>query len=48
MGVLGLDYKFTDAPVNLSLDWAPILFVNGYDNGFRGAYGALSARYTLK
>lgn len=23
VGVLGLDYKFTDAPINLALDWRP-------------------------
>lgn len=48
MGVLGLDYKFDNAPVNLSVDWMPIFFVNGYGNGFGGGYGALSARYVLK
>ncbi|MBK9337131.1 MAG: hypothetical protein IPM98_11355 [Lewinellaceae bacterium] len=49
MGVLGLDYKFADAPVNLSLDWVPIFFIGGgYYDGIRGGYGALSARYTLK
>lgn len=26
-GVLGLDYKFTDAPINLSLDWKPAIEV---------------------
>ncbi|EOR95119.1 : hypothetical protein [Arcticibacter svalbardensis MN12-7] len=24
-GVLGLDYKFSDAPINLSLDWKPAI-----------------------
>lgn len=24
-GVLGLDYKFADAPINLSLDWKPAI-----------------------
>lgn len=47
MGALGLDYKFANAPVNLSVDWLPIFFVNGYGNGFGGGYGAFSARYTL-
>lgn len=47
LGVLGLDYKFANAPVNLSVDWIPAFFLNGFDNGFGGGYGALSARYTL-
>jgi hypothetical protein len=46
-GVLGLDYKFEDIPLNLSVDWIPTFFVNGYGNGFAGGYGALAARYTL-
>jgi len=48
LGALGLDYKFDSAPVNLSLDWLPIFFVNGYGSGFGGGYGALSVRYVLK
>lgn len=48
LGNLGLDYKFADAPVNLSLDWVPIFFINGYTSGFGGGYGALSVRYVLK
>jgi hypothetical protein len=47
LGVLGLDYKFDSAPVNLSVDWVPTFFVNGYGSGFGGGYGAFSARYTL-
>lgn len=48
LGALGLDYKFANAPFNLSVDWVPTFFVNGYGNGFGGGYGALSARYVLK
>lgn len=48
LGNLGLDYKFENAPVNLSVDWVPAFFVNGYGSGFGGGYGALSVRYTLK
>lgn len=46
-GVLGLDYKFADMPLNLSVDWIPTYFVNGYGSGFAGGYGALAARYVL-
>jgi hypothetical protein len=48
LGVVGLDYKFDSAPVNISVDWMPIFFANGYGNGFGGGYGALSVRYVLK
>ncbi len=48
LGVLGLDYKFADAPVNLSADWMPVFFLNGYGNGFGGGFGAVSARYTFR
>lgn len=48
LGTLGLDYKFADIPLNLSVDWMPVFFLNGYGNGFYGGYGALSARYVLK
>jgi hypothetical protein len=46
-GVLGLDYKFADAPFNLSLDIQPTLRIGGWDDGFYAWY-ALSARYVLK
>ncbi len=46
-GVLGLDYKFTDAPINLSADWLPTIVIGGNFTGFGAGYGALSARYTL-
>jgi hypothetical protein len=45
-GVLGLDYKFNNAPINLSLDWQPsIEFGNG--TGFWGGWGGLGIRYTF-
>lgn len=46
-GVLGLDYKFADAPFNLSVDWMPTVLLAGYGTGFAGGYGALAARYVL-
>lgn len=48
MGVIGLDYKFADIPLNLSLDWMPTYFLGGFLGGFGGGYGSLSARYVLK
>ena len=45
-GVLGLDYKFNGAPINLSLDWQPS-FEFGDDRGFYGAWGGLGIRYTF-
>lgn len=48
-GVLGLDYKFDDVPINISLDWQPSFefLSNGYENGFAGNFGGLAIRYTL-
>lgn len=46
-GALGLDYKFADIPLNLSVDWLPTVYVTGYLSGFGGGYGALAARYVL-
>ncbi len=45
-GVLGLDYKFTGAPINLSLDWQPS-FEFGSDRGFFPSWGGLGVRYTF-
>jgi hypothetical protein len=45
-GVLGLDYKFNQAPINLSLDWQPSFeFADGH--GFTGSWGGLGIRYTF-
>ncbi len=46
-GVLGLDYKFPNAPLNLSLDWQPS-FEFGYGPGFTGNWGGLGIRYVIK
>lgn len=45
-GILGLDYKFAGAPIDLSLDWLPAFYFTGY-NAFTGGGGALSVRYTF-
>ena len=48
MGALGLDYKFKDVPIALSVDWLPgFFFASGNGTGFAGDYGALAARYTF-
>lgn len=45
-GVLGLDYKFKKAPINMSLDWQPS-FEFGDSRGFVGSWGGLGIRYTF-
>lgn len=45
-GVLGLDYKFTGAPINLSLDWQPSFEFGPY-RGFVNSWGGLGVRYTF-
>ena len=44
-GVLGLDYKFRGAPINLSLDWQPSYEFGSYV-GFSG-WGGLGVRYAF-
>lgn len=43
-GILGLEYNFTEIPLNLSIDWKPAFNIIGY-TGFWGDNGALSIRY---
>jgi hypothetical protein len=45
-GVLGLDYKFSGAPINISLDWQPS-FEFGHNRGFVGSWGGFGIRYTF-
>ena len=45
-GVLGLDYKFKGAPINISLDWQPSFTFVGY-NYFEGGWGGLGVRFTF-
>jgi hypothetical protein len=46
-GVIGLDWKVNNAPLNLSLDWQPS-FDFGGGAGFSGSWGGMSVRYVLK
>jgi len=46
-GIVGLDYKFQNIPLNLSLDWKPELDILPAVNFVPDAF-ALSARFTLK
>lgn len=45
-GVLGLDYKLNNAPLNFSLDWNPNVEF-GSDHGFNGGWGGFAVRYTF-
>ena len=50
-GVLGLDYKFNGAPINMSIDWQPSYEFGDYGDrygGFSGNWGGLALRYTFK
>jgi hypothetical protein len=48
-GVLGLDYKVTNAPLDLSLDWQPSFEFgdNNFNYGFSGGWGGFGIRYTF-
>jgi hypothetical protein len=46
-GIVGLDYKFQNAPINLSLDWKPELDILPAINFVPDAF-AVSARFTFK
>lgn len=43
----GVDYAFDNIPLNISVDWVPTFFINGYIRGFGADYGAISVRYIL-
>ena len=45
-GYLGLDYKFGNAPINLTLDISPTFVLVG-DSGFVGRHGGVGVRYIL-
>ena len=45
-GVLGLDYKINNAPIDVSLDWQPSFNFIGY-NYFEGGWGGIAVRYAF-
>ncbi len=47
-GYLGLDYKFPNTPISITLDWVPTFFIGNINiNSFGGDYGALGVRYVF-
>lgn len=46
-GQLGVEFQIPAVPINLSLDWRPVVnfFGEGGQRGFCGNYGALAIRY---
>ena len=46
-GYIGLDYKFDDLPLALSIDYVPTYFLGSSSLNFQGGYGNLAARYIL-
>lgn len=45
-GVVGLDYKFRGAPINISLDWQPSFEFGDYA-GFSSGWGGFAVRFTF-
>ncbi|MCU0473931.1 MAG: hypothetical protein MUC93_11315 [Bacteroidales bacterium] len=45
-GILGLDYSFTEFPINISVDWKPSFNIIGYSHFYPDG-GAFSIRYTF-
>ncbi|MDO9341554.1 MAG: hypothetical protein Q7T72_13650 [Bacteroidales bacterium] len=43
-GILGLEYSFTEVPINIGVDWKPAINIVGYNNYWYDG-GALSIRY---
>jgi len=45
-GVLGLDYKIKNIPLNISIDWQPSFNLIGYSY-FEGGWGGFGIRYAF-
>ncbi len=43
-GILGIEYSFSEAPINIGIDWKPAINLVGY-TGFWADGGAISIRY---
>jgi hypothetical protein len=46
-GVIGVDWKIRNAPINISLDWQPSLDFDQSKN-FKGGFGGLGLRYVIR
>lgn len=46
-GILGLEYTFSGAPINLSLDWKPAIEIINGSQSYPSGFG-LGVRYTFK
>lgn len=46
-GVVGLDYRFKNTPVNISIDWQPSFGLIG-KSGVQPQFGGLALRYILE
>ena len=45
-GIIGLDYKFKNVPINVSVDWEPAITLIG-SAGFTPVFGGVAIRYTF-
>jgi len=46
-GYAGLSYSFEDKPFNITVDWVPTYFFNGFGSGLGAGYGTVGIRYIL-
>ena len=46
VGILGIEYTFDEVPINIGLDWKPVLNIIG-EQGLWGDEAALSIRYVF-
>ncbi|MEX1202577.1 MAG: hypothetical protein WEA59_05010 [Ferruginibacter sp.] len=46
-GIIGVDYKFLQLPLNISLDWQPAYQFFSGESDFQPNYGGIAVRFTL-